>query len=153
MPTRCWPARTVEEEVKRLSVTTPLPPDPENTGTFDRYGLPVITVPCGFDRDGMPIGLQIVGPHFAEDRVISVAYAYRQATDWHMRRLPSHIGNQSPGAERRGCHADRRILPVPGPAAVGARQKLQTSRVGRLSKKKFVVYSFKPLGHKLRKTW
>ena len=47
-------------------------------------GLPAISVPCGFVRD-LPVGLQIVGPHFSEARVLSVAHAFQQATDWHSR--------------------------------------------------------------------
>ncbi len=49
-------------------------------------GLPGIVVPCGFDRDGMPIALQIVGPPFGEEAVLRVAHAYEAATDWHHRR-------------------------------------------------------------------
>ncbi|MBS0364977.1 MAG: Asp-tRNA(Asn)/Glu-tRNA(Gln) amidotransferase subunit GatA [Proteobacteria bacterium] len=49
-------------------------------------GLPAISVPCGLVR-GLPVGLQIVGPHFAEARVLSVAHALQQVTDWH-RRVP-----------------------------------------------------------------
>jgi len=47
-------------------------------------GLPAISVPCGFVRD-LPVGLQIVGPHFSEARVLSIAHAFQQATDWHSR--------------------------------------------------------------------
>jgi aspartyl-tRNA(Asn)/glutamyl-tRNA(Gln) amidotransferase subunit A len=47
-------------------------------------GLPGISVPCGFVRD-LPVGLQIVGPHFSEARVLNAAHAYQRATDWHTR--------------------------------------------------------------------
>jgi aspartyl-tRNA(Asn)/glutamyl-tRNA(Gln) amidotransferase subunit A len=47
-------------------------------------GLPAISVPCGFVRD-LPVGLQIVGPHFAEARVLNVAHAFQKITDWHTR--------------------------------------------------------------------
>jgi aspartyl-tRNA(Asn)/glutamyl-tRNA(Gln) amidotransferase subunit A len=61
--------------------------DPEdNTRPFNGYGLPTITVPCGFSKDGMPIGLQIAGPHFGEINVLALAYAYQEATEWHKRR-------------------------------------------------------------------
>ncbi len=68
----------------------PLPPDGtpiefRNTHMFDVLGLPAISVPCGFTRDGMPIGLQIVGPRFGESRVLALAHAYEQITDWHTR--------------------------------------------------------------------
>ena len=49
-------------------------------------GLPAMSVPCGFAGD-LPAGLQLIGPHFAEGRLLAVAHAYQQATDWH-RRLP-----------------------------------------------------------------
>jgi aspartyl-tRNA(Asn)/glutamyl-tRNA(Gln) amidotransferase subunit A len=57
-----------------------------NTAAFDIYGLPTISVPCGFSASGLPIGLQISGNHFAESTVLSLAHAYEQATEWHRRR-------------------------------------------------------------------
>jgi aspartyl-tRNA(Asn)/glutamyl-tRNA(Gln) amidotransferase subunit A len=45
-------------------------------------GLPAISVPCGFVQ-GLPVGLQIVGPHFSEARVLNAAHAFQRATDWH----------------------------------------------------------------------
>jgi len=57
-----------------------------NTAQFDWYGLPAISVPCGFSRDGLPIGLQISGAHWNETTVIALAHAYEKATDWHLRR-------------------------------------------------------------------
>jgi aspartyl-tRNA(Asn)/glutamyl-tRNA(Gln) amidotransferase subunit A len=57
-----------------------------NTSPFDVYGLPTISVPCGFTTSGLPIGLQISGPHFGESQVLGLAYAYEQATDWHTRK-------------------------------------------------------------------
>ena len=56
-----------------------------NTHMFDVLGLPAISIPCGFTRDGMPIGLQITGPRFGESRVLTLAHAYQQITDWHTR--------------------------------------------------------------------
>jgi aspartyl-tRNA(Asn)/glutamyl-tRNA(Gln) amidotransferase subunit A len=47
-------------------------------------GLPAISVPCGFVHD-LPVGLQIVGPHFSEARVLGTAHAFQRATDWHSR--------------------------------------------------------------------
>ena len=57
-----------------------------NTAAFDIYGLPTISIPCGFTASGLPIGLQISGPHFGEPAVIALAHAYEQATEWHKRR-------------------------------------------------------------------
>ncbi|HKU69624.1 MAG TPA: Asp-tRNA(Asn)/Glu-tRNA(Gln) amidotransferase subunit GatA, partial [Burkholderiales bacterium] len=48
-------------------------------------GLPAMSIPCGFDEKGLPVGLQIVGNHFAEARMLGVAHQYQQATDWHAR--------------------------------------------------------------------
>jgi aspartyl-tRNA(Asn)/glutamyl-tRNA(Gln) amidotransferase subunit A len=46
-------------------------------------GLPGLSVPCGFDKQGMPIGLQLIGKPFAEETLLQAAYAYEQATPWH----------------------------------------------------------------------
>jgi aspartyl-tRNA(Asn)/glutamyl-tRNA(Gln) amidotransferase subunit A len=46
-------------------------------------GLPALSLPCGFDGDGMPIGLQIIGRYFDESTLLRVAHAYEQATEWH----------------------------------------------------------------------
>jgi aspartyl-tRNA(Asn)/glutamyl-tRNA(Gln) amidotransferase subunit A len=62
-----------------------VPVEIRNTHIFDVMGLPAISVPCGFTRDGMPIGLQIAGPRFGESRVLMLAHAYQQITDWHTR--------------------------------------------------------------------
>jgi aspartyl-tRNA(Asn)/glutamyl-tRNA(Gln) amidotransferase subunit A len=49
-------------------------------------GLPAMSIPCGFVGK-LPVGLQIVGPHFGEEKILSAAHAFQQETDWH-RRLP-----------------------------------------------------------------
>ena len=48
-------------------------------------GLPGMSIPCGFDTQGLPVGLQIIGNYFDEARMIGVAHAFQQATDWHGR--------------------------------------------------------------------
>ncbi len=56
-----------------------------STRPFNYLGLPAISVPCGFDPAGCPVGLQIVGRPFAEGRLMAVADAYQRDTDWHAR--------------------------------------------------------------------
>ena len=51
-------------------------------------GLPGLSIPCGFDGKGLPVGLQIMGNHFAEARMLGAAHQYQRATDWH-RRVPA----------------------------------------------------------------
>jgi aspartyl-tRNA(Asn)/glutamyl-tRNA(Gln) amidotransferase subunit A len=46
-------------------------------------GVPGITFPVGFDHQGLPIGMQLMGPHFREELLFQVAYAYQQTTQWH----------------------------------------------------------------------
>ena len=60
-----------------------------NTRPFNVWGLPAISVPCGVTQGGLPIGLQIAGPHWREDLVLQLAHAYEQATAWHKRIIPS----------------------------------------------------------------
>ncbi len=49
-------------------------------------GVPGISVPCGFSKDGLPIGLQLMGPHFAEGILLKVAYNFEQTTDFHTKK-------------------------------------------------------------------
>jgi aspartyl-tRNA(Asn)/glutamyl-tRNA(Gln) amidotransferase subunit A len=79
-----------------ITPTTPVPPSTieraeagaaslRNTSPFDSYGLPTMSIPCGFTKLGLPIGLQISGPNWGEPRVLALAHAYEQATTWHTR--------------------------------------------------------------------
>jgi len=82
-PTTPVPPITIEEA---LNMTTPPLPGElwlRNTRPFNAYGLPTISIPCGFTRAGLPIGLQIAGPSFAEGRVVAFAHTFEQSTDWH----------------------------------------------------------------------
>jgi len=58
------------------------------TRPYNYLGLPAVSVPCGQDPNGCPIGLQIAGRPFAEARVLKIADAYQRDTDWHTRRPP-----------------------------------------------------------------
>jgi aspartyl-tRNA(Asn)/glutamyl-tRNA(Gln) amidotransferase subunit A len=59
-----------------------------NTRPFNYLGLPTISIPCGFDDRGLPIGLQLAGRPFAEARVLQAADAFQRDTYWH-RRMPA----------------------------------------------------------------
>jgi len=91
--------RAFEEVDVLIGPTTPTPAfalgakteDPITMYLNDIYtiganlaGLPAISVPCGFVQ-GLPVGLQIVGPHFSEARVLTAAHAFQGASDWHTR--------------------------------------------------------------------
>jgi len=54
-----------------------------NTRPFNVWGIPTISVPCGFTKDGLPIGLQLAAAPWREDLVLQAAHAYEQATEWH----------------------------------------------------------------------
>jgi aspartyl-tRNA(Asn)/glutamyl-tRNA(Gln) amidotransferase subunit A len=48
-------------------------------------GMPAISIPCGFTRDGLPVGMQLLGPRWSEARLLAIALAYEEATEWHKR--------------------------------------------------------------------
>ena len=48
-------------------------------------GLPGLSIPCGFDGRGLPVGLQVIGNYFSEARMLNAAHQYQKATDWHLR--------------------------------------------------------------------
>jgi aspartyl-tRNA(Asn)/glutamyl-tRNA(Gln) amidotransferase subunit A len=72
----------------------PAPADQGSTGDwrfnlpFSASGHPAITLPCGFSKDGMPLGLQAVAAHGHEDRLFAVGRLFQQHTDWHLKRAP-----------------------------------------------------------------
>jgi aspartyl-tRNA(Asn)/glutamyl-tRNA(Gln) amidotransferase subunit A len=93
--------RAFEEVDVLMGPTTPTPAfelgaktsDPVTMYLNDIYtiganlaGLPGISIPCGFVQS-LPVGLQIVGPHFSEAKILNAAHAYQRETDWH-RRVP-----------------------------------------------------------------
>jgi Asp-tRNA(Asn)/Glu-tRNA(Gln) amidotransferase A subunit family amidase len=61
-----------------------------NTRPFNVWGIPTISVPCGFTNDGLPIGLQLAAAPWREDVVLQAAHAYEQATEWH-KRMPGPL--------------------------------------------------------------
>ncbi len=56
------------------------------TISINLAGVPAMSIPCGFTKADLPIGLQIIGRHFDEETIFKVAYAYEQSTNWHTRR-------------------------------------------------------------------
>ena len=59
-----------------------------NTRPFNVWGIPAISIPCGFTAENLPIGLQLGAAPWREDLLLQAAYAYEQVTDWHT-RVPS----------------------------------------------------------------
>ena len=45
-----------------------------------------MVVPCGFDKEGLPVGLQLTGKAFSENTLMNIAYSYQQETDFHLRK-------------------------------------------------------------------
>jgi aspartyl-tRNA(Asn)/glutamyl-tRNA(Gln) amidotransferase subunit A len=78
LPTMREPAPLISETVDE-SHRRP----PSNTSVFNHFGTPALTLPCGFSKEGMPIGLQIAAAPYREAVVLQFAYAYQQATEWH----------------------------------------------------------------------
>jgi aspartyl-tRNA(Asn)/glutamyl-tRNA(Gln) amidotransferase subunit A len=88
LPTMREPAPLI---VETINETHRRPPS--NTSAFNHFGTPALTLPCGFSKDGLPIGLQIAGAAYHEPTVLSLAFAYQQSTDWH-RRTPPLLGSK-----------------------------------------------------------
>ena len=49
-------------------------------------GIPGISIPCGFTKRGLPIGLQILGSPYSEEKILRISRQYERETDWHQRR-------------------------------------------------------------------
>lgn len=84
-----------------ISPVSPTPPfrigekadDPLQMYLVDVYtvlinlaGVPSLALPCGFSKEKLPIGMQIIGPQFSEERLFQIGYAYEQVTEWHKRK-------------------------------------------------------------------
>ena len=72
-----------------------------NTSPANMTGLPAISLPCGFSKGGLPIGLQIMGRGWEEGTVLRAAHAYERATEWHTRRPPASPSSGGEPAPRR----------------------------------------------------
>src|SRR5713226_5387585 len=76
------PTTTTTVPTVKAAVTDPQALSPENTAFANYYGLPAISVPCGFDSNGLPLGLQIVGKPWDEQTVLHLAQRFQEATEW-----------------------------------------------------------------------
>jgi aspartyl-tRNA(Asn)/glutamyl-tRNA(Gln) amidotransferase subunit A len=87
-PTTPIPAVKIGQQTVRIGDAdeSPIFPMIRCTAPFNASHLPALSVPCGFTRDGLPIGLQLAGRPFDESSVLAIAGAYERATDWHLRR-------------------------------------------------------------------
>ena len=86
---------TIEEAVASSARATQIdgiPPQQwvtvANTYQFNMYGIPALSLPCGFSTSGLPVGLTIAGPRFSEGKILALAAAYQRVTTWHLRRPP-----------------------------------------------------------------
>lgn len=81
LPTMREPAPSLAETIAETHRRPP-----SNTSAFNHFGTPAMTVPCGWSKEGLPIGLQIVGAPFREEMVARVAWSYQEAAGWKGRR-------------------------------------------------------------------
>jgi aspartyl-tRNA(Asn)/glutamyl-tRNA(Gln) amidotransferase subunit A len=89
LPTMRVVAPTINSAVDRAENPKPLEPFVDsNCRPFDVWGIPAVSIPCGFSEEGLPVGLMIAGPNFSEGRVLALAHAYEQATQWHLKKPP-----------------------------------------------------------------
>ena len=93
-------------------------------------GAPAISIPCGFDRNGLPIGLQIQGDYFAEAQILDVAHRFQQATDWHQsptsrekRLVPPKCDDVGPAALTRAARGRSH-----GRTELGSRHRARDAR-------------------------
>jgi aspartyl-tRNA(Asn)/glutamyl-tRNA(Gln) amidotransferase subunit A len=87
LPTMRILPRTINDALNREEVVVPREPETiSNCTPFNVFGLPAISIPCGFSTGGLPIGLMIAGPRFSEGKVLALANAYEKATPWHTKR-------------------------------------------------------------------
>ncbi len=79
----------LDDLIKRSQDTKPASPSvTSNCSPFNIFGLPAISIPCGYSKSGLPIGLMIAGPRFSEGKILALAQAYERATEWSKRKPP-----------------------------------------------------------------
>ncbi|MDV6236707.1 amidase [Leptospira ellisii] len=82
LPTVTAGVPTIKEAVKN----GPMALSPENTFFCNYYGLPAISLPCGRDRNGLPIGFQVIGPNDDGKNIFHLSNLFQSSTDWHTKR-------------------------------------------------------------------
>lgn len=90
-PSMLTPAERIDEVDTRRTIV-----GPNFTRQWNFAGLPAAAVPCGFSSSGLPLSMQIIGSPFAEGKVLAVADAYQQLTDWHLRTPRGAGGPRAP---------------------------------------------------------
>jgi aspartyl-tRNA(Asn)/glutamyl-tRNA(Gln) amidotransferase subunit A len=85
LPTTPTAAPPLDEDSPQSGVR---PPPTLFTAFANVVGIPALSVPCGFTDNGLPIGLQLLGGHFAEAKVLQAGHAFEAATEWHRRQPP-----------------------------------------------------------------
>ena len=89
LPTTRLGPRTITKELEREETPSPLEPEnSSNSIAFNLYGIPALSVPCGFTSAGLPVGLMIAGPRFSEAQVLALGNAFEKATSFHKKRPP-----------------------------------------------------------------
>jgi aspartyl-tRNA(Asn)/glutamyl-tRNA(Gln) amidotransferase subunit A len=83
------PNRAVSEKLADIhpedTSTPPMAARVRNTSQpMSAFGIPAVSVPCGFTPNGLPVGMQIAGPMWGEGRVLALARAYQERTNWHL---------------------------------------------------------------------
>ena len=88
-------------------------------------GLPVLALPCGFGRERLPAGFQIMGPPFSEDLLLDLGDAYQKRTSWHLERPPLQWGVQgaTPVDHPAGVRSPRLSYGMPGPHSAAPRAR------------------------------
>jgi len=85
LPTTTDSTPTIEEAKAQGSQAV----SADNTFFCNYYGLPAISIPCGFSKNGLPSGLQIVGPRWGEGNILDIANTFQQVTQWHLKHPKS----------------------------------------------------------------
>jgi aspartyl-tRNA(Asn)/glutamyl-tRNA(Gln) amidotransferase subunit A len=102
LPTMRILPRTIDDALNREEEIKPREPEViSNSSAFNIFGLPAISIPCGFSASGLPIGLMIAGPRFSEGKVLALANAYEKATQWHTKRPVLTPDMKVPAVDRK----------------------------------------------------